>query len=54
MMQLPAKQQFIADVKRLSRHAAAFGFVLALICHMLPPHYRAVCNTIASLCSPGR
>lgn len=54
MNQLTAKQQFIADLKRLSRHAAAFGFVLALLCHMLPPHYRAVCNQLVSLCSPGR
>lgn len=38
------------DVRRFYKHAAVLGVVLGFVCHMLPPHYRAVCNAIASLC----
>lgn len=38
------------DIRRFSKHAAALGFVIGLVCHLLPPQYRAVCNAIASLC----
>ena len=41
-----------ADWKRFSRFAAKLGIALAIICHMLPPHYRAPCDALAQLCKP--
>lgn len=35
------------------RRAAIAGFVLALVCHSLPPHYRAVCEFISNACKGG-
>ncbi len=43
-----------ADVKLLARRAATFGAALAIFCHLLPPHYRAVCDHLASLCTFGK
>lgn len=38
------------DAKRVAKWGAAIGCVLAVVCHMLPPEYRAVCTAIADLC----
>ena len=38
------------DARRVYRYAAIFGAALAVICHALPPQYRAVCNALAQLC----
>lgn len=46
----------VADLKQLARFAiksGAIGAVLALACHLLPPHYRAACSALASLCNGG-
>ena len=53
----PVKRQppsVVADFKRLAKHAATFGFVLAILCHLVPPQYRALCNQLATVCSGGR
>ena len=39
------------DVKKLAVLSAKYAFLLAIICHVLPPHYRPVCNALESLCS---
>lgn len=39
--------------KRRVAYTALFGAVLAVICHFVPPEYRAACNFIASVCSGG-
>lgn len=41
------------DLRRLRKHAAIAGVFLAVLCHLVPPDYRAVCNTIASVCTGG-
>lgn len=41
------------DFDRLAKLAAKVGFVIALVCNALPPHYRVVCHTIASICTGG-
>jgi hypothetical protein len=40
----------VQDVKRLWSLAAKVGAILAIVCHLLPPHYRVPCNAIASFC----
>ncbi len=45
--------RFIQDAKRLAKLGAKYGAILALLCHLLPPHYRPVCDTLASLCGAG-
>ncbi len=51
----PSKRELSdAERKRRNRKIALIaGMVLALVCKSLPPHYHAVCNAIASLCSGG-
>jgi hypothetical protein len=47
---------FVSDVRRVSRAwktAAKVAAVLALACHFLPPHYRVVCDGLASVCTGG-
>jgi hypothetical protein len=39
-----------ADVKRLYKHAAIIGAVLALVCHTVPPQYRVLCDQLANFC----
>jgi hypothetical protein len=41
------------DAKRTAKRSAAIGFVLAIICQLVPPDYRAVCDLIASVCRGG-
>lgn len=38
---------------KLLRRAAAVGAALAILCHFLPPKYRAPCRTMAHLCKAG-
>lgn len=45
--------KLIADIKRLYKHAAVIGFIVALICHFLPPDYRVVCDAVKQLCQGG-
>ncbi len=50
---LERPSRFRTDVRRLARlarYSAEFGAVLAVVCHLLPPRYRPVCELIASLC----
>lgn len=41
----------ITRIKKLVRFAMALGTILAVCCHVLPPHYRTVCNAVAALCT---
>ena len=43
----------VADAKRLAGLAAKLGAALALLCHLLPPHYRPICDALASACTGG-
>jgi hypothetical protein len=38
------------DIRRLSKHAALIGVVIAIVCHLLPPQYRVACDAIAKIC----
>jgi hypothetical protein len=40
-------------LKKLVRVAMAAGIVLALLCHLVPKHYRAICDAVATLCTGG-
>jgi hypothetical protein len=51
--QRPSIATDVARLKRIAGWAAAFGAVLALICGALPPHWRAPCQALASLCRGG-
>lgn len=51
--QLAGFARFKSDVKRLAGIAAKIGAILAIVCHMLPPNYRPICTTLASLCGVG-
>lgn len=42
-----------SDFRALAKRAAQIGAVLAVLCHLVPPHYRAVCTTLATLCTGG-
>ena len=44
------KPHILADIRKLARYAATAGAALAVLCHLLPPHYRAICDAIASIC----
>lgn len=37
----------------LMKRAAAVGALLAVLCHLLPPHYRYPCNAVARICRGG-
>lgn len=39
------------QVRKYWKHAALAGALLALLCPALPPHYRGVCDALATLCS---
>lgn len=39
--------------KKWMRRAALFGFVLGIVCHALPPHYRAPCELLSKICTGG-
>lgn len=46
-------RKLVADLKRLWRHAALIGAVLAITCHVVPPQYRVACDVLAQLCHTG-
>jgi hypothetical protein len=50
--QLEGWAKLVRDWKRFSKIAAKIGIVLAIVCHALPPHYRAPCDVLARLCAP--
>jgi hypothetical protein len=37
----------------LMKRAAAIGALLAVLCHVLPPHYRYPCTKVARVCRGG-
>lgn len=39
-----------SDLKRLWAAAVKIGAALAVVCHLLPPHYQAACHAISTLC----
>lgn len=39
------------DAKKVAKRAAQLGAFLAIVCHLVPPDYRAVCNLVADLCT---
>lgn len=39
-----------ADFERLAKLAAKLGIILAIVCHLAPPHYRIACDALAALC----
>ncbi len=38
------------DAKKVAKRASQLAAVLAIVCHLVPPEYRAVCNLIADVC----
>ena len=40
------------DLRSLGGLAAKFGFLLAILCHFLPPHYRVLCDALRQACTP--
>lgn len=47
----PAKApDIVADAKKFAKMAAIAGSVLAMLCHLLPPHYRVICDQLAAIC----
>jgi hypothetical protein len=44
------RPSLVSDVRRLYKHAAVIGFLIGLVCHLLPPEHRAVCEALAQLC----
>jgi hypothetical protein len=42
-----------SDAARLAKFAGKIAALLAIICHLLPPHYRPICDALASICSGG-
>jgi len=56
-LEMAAKEhtsRIVADIRYLWRHAAAIGIVLAVLCHLVPPQYRALCDQVKSICSLGK
>ncbi len=53
MTEPPKKPDFIADAKKLARWAAAFGALLAVVCHSLPPTWQAPCALLSQICKGG-
>ena len=41
------------DTKKAAKYGARLGFVLAIVCHLLPSEYRIACETIAKICTGG-
>lgn len=39
--------------KKIAARAAKIGFVLALLCHLLPHDYRVVCSSVVKICTTG-
>ncbi len=41
----------MSDKRKLwIKRAAAFGALLGLTCHLMPPQYETICNVIAAVC----
>ncbi len=38
--------------RKVVKWAAILGVVLALICHFVPPTYRALCDAVQAACTP--
>lgn len=47
---LTGLNRLAADIRRLASWAARWGAALAIICHLLPPHYRLPCEAVAKVC----
>ena len=41
------------DFERLAKLAAKAGFWIAIICSVVPEHYRVACHALANLCTGG-
>lgn len=41
------------DAKKAAKYGARIGFLLAIVCHLVPPEHRAVCELLAKLCTGG-
>lgn len=41
------------DIRWLVKHAALVGFLLAILCHLVPHQYRVLCDKVAHLCKLG-
>jgi hypothetical protein len=52
-VKLKERPSLSADARRLYRTMLKWGALLAVLCHLLPPHYRAACNALASICGAG-
>lgn len=39
------------DAKKITKRAAKLGVFLAVVCHLVPPEYREICNALADLCT---
>lgn len=37
--------------KKIYKRVAFVGALLGMICHLLPPHYQAVCSFISNACT---
>jgi len=46
----PTQPNLLADAKAVSKKAAIAGAILAVLCHLLPPHYRVICDQVAAIC----
>ena len=42
--------RLVGEASKLVKWAAGAGATLAVICHLLPPHYRVPCDALAHLC----
>lgn len=47
------RPNLVEDFRKLARYAATVGTLLAVVCHLLPPQYRVVCQTLANICTGG-
>ena len=55
MSESPKQPRNLAeDARKLARYAAWIGAILALVCHLVPPHYRAACEALAAICRGGK
>ena len=50
---LPMRPEEVEAAKAVAKRAAVAGFVLAVLCHLVPPDYRVVCETLSKLCTGG-
>lgn len=38
------------ETKKVMKRAAQFGAVLAIVCQLLPHHYKVICEAVAQIC----